>query len=500
MNLGNEPPSLDWHATTDSTSFDVIANIMVGLTRYGDDLTIEPCLASSWDILDGGSRYVFHLRNDIYWSDGKPVTAFDFQDSWRRLVDPASGASYAYMLYDVENGLKINNGEIGDPSMLAAHALDERTFEVRLVKPVAYFLSLTAVAPTFPVRRDIIDKHGDRWTEPENIVTNGPFLLDSWQHEYKIELKANPRFFRGPPRLSRVKMFMVPEQSTAFLLYENNELDYVDNRSFSTSDVERFAGSPEYRNFPLLRCSYIAFNVQKAPFTDARVRRAFAMAIDKTVFPRILRRRERPLTSWIPEGLCGYAPDSGLPFDPAAARRLLDQAGFKDRSRFPRVELLYPNREDAKLVVESVQAQLKANLGVKIELTNQEWKVYLARRKKDPTPLFRGAWGADYPDPETFMNLFTSVNGNNHTRWHNKLYDSLVSRAAGEQDEKRRAELYRKADRLLCRQEVPLIPAYLATQNVMVKPWAGGITFNALDVQYFHNAYVKAPAARGGSD
>ncbi|MBZ0187820.1 MAG: peptide ABC transporter substrate-binding protein, partial [Candidatus Obscuribacterales bacterium] len=261
MNLGNEPPSLDWHATTDSTSFDVIANIMVGLTCYGADLDILPSCASSWDVLDGGIRYVFHLRDDVFWSDGKPVTAFDFEDSWRRLVDPQTGASYAYLLYEVENAFEINTGVLKDPALLGAHALDRRTFEVKLTKPIAYFLSLTAVAPTFPVRKDVVEKHKDRWTEPGNIVTNGPFLLSKWQHEYKIVLEANPKFFEGPPKLKQVKMFMVPEQSTAFALYQNNQLDYVDNRSFSTSDVERFSKSPEYRHFPLLRCSYIAFNV-----------------------------------------------------------------------------------------------------------------------------------------------------------------------------------------------------------------------------------------------
>ncbi len=490
MNLGSEPPSLDWHTTTDSNSYDVIANVMIGLTRYTQKLECKPSCASSWEILDGGKRYVFHLRDDVFWSDGKPVTAYDFEYAWRRLEDPATGGSYAFFLYDVENAKAINTGEIKDPSALGAKALDARTFEVRLNKPTGYFLYLTATCATFPMRKDVVEKHGNRWTEPENIITNGPFLLDKWQHDYKIELAANPRFCDGKPALDRIKMFMVPEQSTAFALYENDELDYVDNRSFSTSDVYRYKNSPEYQSVPLLRGTYIGFNVTKAPFTDSRIRRAFAMAIDKSVFPLILRRGEKPTSSWIPEGLSGYSNNSGLPYDVAAARKLLSEAGYPEGRGLPPISFLYPNREDSKLVVEALQAQLKDNIGARVELMNQEWKVYLATRKNDPPPLFRGSWNADFPDSETFMNLFTSGNGNNCTRWKNQEYDRLVAEAAGELDKERRAQNYQRADTILCREDCPIVPLYVATQNILMKPWLKGLSFNALDVQYFKSVRI----------
>ncbi|MBX9695370.1 MAG: peptide ABC transporter substrate-binding protein [Cyanobacteria bacterium] len=490
MNLGSEPPSLDWHTTTDSNSYDVIANVMIGLTQYTQKLECKPSCASSWEILDGGKRYVFHLRDDIFWSDGKPVTAHDFEYAWRRLEDPATGGSYAFFLYDVENAQRINTGLTKDLSELGAHAIDDKTFEVRLKKPTGYFLYLTATCATFPMRKDVVEKHGNRWTEPENIVTNGPFLLDKWQHEYKIELAANQRFCDGKPALDRVKMFMVPEQSTAFALYENDELDYVDNRSFSTSDVHRYKDSPEYHSFPLLRGTYVGFNVTKPPFTDKRIRRAVAMAIDKSVFPKILRRGEVPSPAWIPQGLPGYSADSGLPYDVAKARSLLAEAGYPDGRGLPPISFLYPNREDSKLVVEALQAQLKESLNLRIELMNQEWKVYLATRKNDPPPLFRGSWNADFPDSETFMNLFTSQNGNNCTRWKNEEYDRLVAGAAGELDRVKRDRDYQRADTILCRDECPIVPMYVATQNVLLKPWLKGLLFNALDVQYFKTVRI----------
>lgn len=495
INLGTEPPGLDWHTSTDSTSFDVVSNLMVGLTQYTNELEAKPACAASWEVLDGGRRYLFHLRRDVFWTDGKPVTAYDFEFAWRRLLSPETAAQYAFFLYDIVGARAFNTGLSKNVNSVGLKALDAYTFEVKLAKPAAYFIYLTAFCPSFPQRKDIVERFKDRWTEPENLVTNGPFKLSRWQHEYKIELEANEKFFEGAPKLKRIKMFMVPEASTAFALYENNELDFVDNRSFSTPDVERFRNSPEYKNFPLLRAYYLAFNVSKKPFDNADVRRAFALSVDRRVFPKILRRGERPTSSWIPPALGGAGSDSGLGFDPAEGRRLLARAGYPDGKGFPETKLLYPNREDVRLVVEATQDEIKRNLGVKVELVNQEWKVYLATTRKDPPQMFRDSWGADFPDPETFMNLFTSYNGNNHTRWHSPEYDRLIEAAEGEQDRARRAELYRRADVLLCREAVPIVPAYLATQNIMVKPWVKGIAINPLDFQFFKTVTVGDTAA-----
>jgi oligopeptide transport system substrate-binding protein len=306
-------------------------------------------------------------------------------------------------------------------------------------------------------------------------------------------LSANPKFFEGPPGLKKIKMFMIPEQATAFGLFENNQLDFVDNRSFPTADVERFRSSPLYKSLPLLRCNYIGFNVKKKPFDDKRVRRAISMAIDRTIFPKILRRGESPAYTWIPPRLEGYSEDSKGKFDADEARKLLAEAGYPNGKGFPPTKILYPQREDAKLVVESVQEQIKRNLNVKLQLEVNEWKVYLDILHRDPPQMYRQSWGADYPDPETFMNLFTTTNGNNYTQWSNPKYDALIDRAAAEQDRKLRASLYAQGDKTLCQDEVPIVPIYLSTQNTMVKPWVKGIGFNAMDLQFFRNVYIEKP-------
>lgn len=490
INLAAEPPSLDWHVSTDNTSFDVVSNLMVGLTQYRNDLSCAPACAESWDVLDGGKRYVFHLRKNLKWSDGKPIVAQDFEYAWRRILDPATASSYSFFLYDVENGLEFNTGKLKDGSKLGIKSIDDLTFEVRLKKPASYFINMTAICASFPQRKDIIEKFGNRWTEPGNMVVNGPFVLKDWMHEYKIDLEANPLFFEGPPKIKKIKMFMIPEQATAFALYQNGQLDYIDNRSFPTPEVEEAKKTPEYKNFALLRNNYLGFNVTKKPFDDKRVRRAVSMSIDRTVFPKILHREEKPSYTWIPEGLLGYSSESGPKYDPEAARKLLAEAGYPDGKGFPKISILYPTREDARLVMESVQDQLKRNLNINPELTNQEWKVYLQKLRRDAPPIYRANWGADYPDPETFANIFTSYNLNNNTRWKNAEYDKLDEQATSEQDPKARAEIYKKMDRMVCRDEAVIACTFLATQNIMCKPWVEGIAVNPLDLQFFKDAKI----------
>lgn len=490
INLATEPPSLDWHVSTDFTSFDVVSNIMIGLTQYRPDLSCAPACASSWDILDGGQRYVFHLRPDVKWSDGKKLVAGDFEYAWRRILDPKTAAPYAYFLFDVDGAKEFNEGKLKDPAKVGFKAIDDHTFEVRLNKAAAYFINLTAISPSYPQRRDVIEKHGDRWTEAGNMITNGPFVLKEWKHEYKIELEANPLFFEGRPKIDKLKMFMIPEQATAFALYENSQLDYIDNRSFPTPEVAQNRNSPQYKNFPLLRNNYIGFNAKKAPMTDPRVRLAISKSIDRTVFSKLLRRGEKPSFTWVPDGLAGYSPASGPTYDPAEGRRLLKEAGY-DSGNFPTLKVLYPTREDVRLIMESLQDQLKRNLGIKIELVNMEFKVYMETLRRDAPPMFRASWGADYPDPETFANIFCSWNTNNYTNWTSPRYDDLVGRAAGEQDTKLRASLYQQADQMLCKEQGAIAPIFLATQNIMVKPWVKGIAVNALDLQFFKDVSIE---------
>ncbi|MDP6560494.1 MAG: peptide ABC transporter substrate-binding protein, partial [Candidatus Binatia bacterium] len=468
VNLGTEPPSLDWSIATDHVSFNVIANLMVGLTEFDRSLKPTPVVAKSWEMKDAGKTILFHLRDDVLWSDGKKVRAQEFEYSWKRLLDPQTASEYAYILFDIVNAKPYNQGEITDAQHVGVRALDDRTLEVRLNNPAPYFLAITTFEVTYPQRRDIIEKHGARWTEPGNIVINGPFLLDSWVHESEIRLKANPRFFLGRPHMDRIEMVMVNEKTTALAMYERGQLDFIDNKSIPILEKKRLSDEPGFREVSQLRGYYYGFNTRHKPFDDVRVRRAFAMAVDREIFPKILHGGELPASSWIPPGMPAHNKEIGLAFNPAEAKRLLAEAGYPEGKGFPQVYLGYNTDETHKLVAEAMQGIWERHLGIVVRLDNQEWKVYLHRLRTDPPLIFRLGWGADYPDPNNFMKLFTSTSGNNNTRWESSRFDELITKAARELDENKRVQLYNEAQRILCEIDVPIIPLFVTSETTVL--------------------------------
>ncbi len=492
LNLGFEPDTLDWLKATDSYSFDVITNIMVGLTKYNNELKSIPSLAKGWKISNDGRTYHFLLDKDAKWSDGRPLLAEDFIYSWERILNPETAGPYAYLLYPIKNAALYNTGKIQDPKLLGFKAINDGVIEVNLESPLAFFLNLTSWAVYFPQRKDIVEKYKDDWTEPQNMVTCGPFLLDKWKHEYKLSLKRNPYYLNPIPLLEQIRYYMVPEQSSAFSLYLNNELDFIDNRSIPISEIETVRKMPETEIYPLLRGTYIGFNVNKPPFDNKYVRAAFSHAINRTVFPKILKREEAPSSTWIPPGLKDfYSPDIGCNFDVNKAREFLAKAGFPNGNNFPKVTMHFPTREDAKLIAESVQALWKKILNVDVEIVNQEWKVYLSTLQRDPPHMFRMSWGADFPDPDTFMTLFTSTSGNNHGRWKNKTYDELVLQAATTLDLSKRKILYKKAQQLLLEEDIAIAPLFFNTQVLLNKPWVKNLKFNAMDLVFCEDIAVK---------
>jgi len=480
VNLATEPPTLDWSLATDHVSFNVIANLMVGLTEFDKDLKPAPVIARSWEIHSGGKKIIFQLRDDVQWSDGKKVRAQDFEYSWKRLLDPKTGSEYAYFLFDLVNAQEYHEGKITDSSAVGVQALNDLTLAVELKHPASYFLSITTFEVTFPQRQDIIEKFGSKWTDPQNIVTNGPFLLSSWKHENQIQLRANSNYFRGKPALETATMVMVNEKTTALAMYEQGQLHFLDNHSIPILEKTRLSKSRGFKRVPQLRGYYYGFVTDRKPFNDARVRKAFALAIDRAVFPKILHGGEKPASSWIPPGMLAHNPKIGLPHNPVEARRLLREAGYPDGKGFPHVVLGYNTDEDHKLVAEAVQGIWQRNLGVVVSLENQEWKVYLKKLQTDPPPIFRLGWGADYPDPDNFMKLFTANSGNNHTRWKNPRFDQLLDLAAKEYDRAKRIKIYDEAQRILCETDLPIAPLFWTAESTLLNPAYTGLEMNSM--------------------
>jgi oligopeptide transport system substrate-binding protein len=487
VSISNEPPTLDWSLATDSVSFDILTNIMEGLTQYDSNMEPIPAVAKRWEISKNGKIITYYLRDDVFWTDGKPVTAHDFEYSWKRLLDPATAAQYAYFLFDIENAQEFNSGKISDPSKVGIIAKSKFVLEVRLKKPVVYFPSITTFMVTFPQRKDIVEKFGNHWTDPENIVTNGPFKLNAWEHEYKLTLTANHSFYEGRPQLDTILAYVVREKTTALTLYETGELDIVELPPVA---IPHFKNHNEYKNLPQLRGYYYGINVLKPPFDNPLVRRAFAHSIDRSQLPLLLKGEEIPSSSWIPKGMFGYNPDIGAKFNPVMAQTLLARAGYPKGEGFPSTAAMYNTNDTNRLIGEFLQAQWKEHLNVDVQLESQEWKVFLNRLQVDPPQIFRLGWGADFPDPDNFMNLFISSSGNNRLRWSNPRYDELVALGATLTDPDKRQRVYDNAQRILTEIDTAMIPLFVATQNLLIKPYVKGFEINSMELMYLKKVHL----------
>ena len=482
-----EPPTLDWSLATDGVSFNVLTNIMEGLTQYNERLEPIPAIAERWEFSEGGRVITFYLRNDVKWTDGQPVTAQQFEYSWKRLLNPDTAAQYAYFLFDVENAAEYNAGKIKDAAQVGVKALSPTVLQVRLKRPVSYFPSLTTFIVTFPQRRDVIEQHGDHWTDPKHIVTNGPFTLDQWHHEYKLVLQSNPDYYDAPPALDRVIMYVVRNPTTELTLYETGELDMAELPPVA---IPHYKTHAEYKNLPLLRGYYYGFNITKPPFDNPKVRRALSHAIERKKIPVILKGGQLPTSSWIPKGMFGYNPNIGPAFNPQKAQALLAEAGYSGEKKFPPFSIAYNTDPTHRLVAQFVQDQWKKHLGLEVGLEDQEWKVYLKKVDIDPPPVFRLGWGADFPDPDNFMNLFISTSGNNRLRWKNERYDRLIARGAAEQNSEKRQSIYNEAQTLLTETDSAIISLFIAAQNVLVKPYVRNLGLNAMEWLYLKRVHL----------
>ncbi len=487
INIGSEPPSLDWSLATDSTSFTILNNIMEGLTRFSDKHRPEPALAESWDISEDGKTYTFHIRENILWTDGKPLKSSDFEYSWKRLLKPETGADYAYFLFDIKNAEEYNSGKINDPNTIGINSPNDKTLVVKLKRPATYFPSLLTFMSTFPMRKDIVENYGTKWTSPENIVTLGPYKLTKWRHHDVIEIREYENYWGEKVKsVKKVKMIMNENPTSALALYESGELDFLDSKGLPLLEIPRLKKSPDFVNKLAYRGFYIAFNSRKYPFDKTLVRKAFGSSIDRENLMKLLQGAGVPTSSWIPIGMLAHNPDIGLKFNPEIARNYLSEAGYKNGRGFPEVTFLYPDVGNTRITAEALQSMWKTHLGVQVKLINQEWKVYLKTLDTNAPHIFRAGWGADFPDPHNFMNLFECKSGNNETGWCNPKYDLLVETAAEEQNQEKRISLYNKAQKILTEEDTPIVPFRNAVQQNMIKPYIKGLEPDPLNLIYFN--------------
>jgi ABC-type oligopeptide transport system substrate-binding subunit/DNA-binding SARP family transcriptional activator len=465
--------TLDPAMADDLFSVGVIHQLFSGLVEWTIEMGVVPDVARSWEVLEGGRKYVFHLRDDVRWSDGTPVTAGDFEYAWKRVLDPVTMAPTSYLLYDIKGAKAYHRGDASDPDQIGVRALDERTLTVELEGPTGYFLHLLRHTKTYPVPRHAVEAHGAGWAEVGVIITNGPFRLETWQRGEVMLLSRNPRYhgrFKG--NVQRVDLSLLADPSAQVEMYEDDRLDILPLGRLPLPEraraQQRHAGDYVLGTEPATQ--YIAFDVSRPPFDDLRVRRAFALATDRETLADVtLRGCYAPGTGgFVPPGIPGHSPGIGLPYDPQQARQLLAQAGYPGGNGFPVVEWLVSNARSP--YAEYLQTQWRENLGVRLTWEAMELTAFLdrlCREPPEPPHLHAVGWFADYPDPDIFLRVgFPWEN----TGWRNEAYERLLEEARHRTDQEERMKLYGQADKIAI-EKAAIVPLTYDRWPLLVKPW-----------------------------
>jgi oligopeptide transport system substrate-binding protein len=470
-----EPTTMDPARVEDGPTIEVLMHIYDGLVRWNEKNQIEPAIAESWKVSPDGRTYTFYLRKNVRFHTGRAVTAHDFVFSINRALSPSTASTVAgTYLNDIEGALDVLSGKAKSAS--GVKALDDYTLQIRIVKPRAYFLAKLTYPTAYVVDRQNVSS-GPQWTEKP--VGTGPFKLARWEHNSIVVLEANPDYFDGPPRLARIERPIVLRPSTRHAKYESGEVDAVD---VTMGDYDRDVRDPvlksQMRIYDRPAVFYFALN-QRAypPFRDRRVRQAFAMAIDKPALIRLaLKGINRPANGILPPGIPGHDPNfKGLPYDPARARLLLAQAGYPGGRGLPPLTLTFREQMvDLRRLAEAAAEMYRRNLGVDVKLREMEWGVFLQERNRGTLPFFLLRWMADYLDPQNFLSLMLHSKAPENTiGYSNPEFDRLCDQADALMDQKRRLELYRRAERIVV-EDAPWIPLFYQRDVELWKPYVKG--------------------------
>jgi len=507
LHLGNggEPQTIDPHVLTSNTDAAITAALFEGLiTVNPDTLAMEPGVAQSWTFSEDRKTITFHLNPRARWSNNDPVTAHDFAWSLERVLNPAMGSQLAYSLYPIVGAEAYNRDELTDPEQLGIKALDRHTLQITLVNPTPYFLSVISAYYAYPVHRETIEKHGDKyarytpWTRPENFVGNGAFTLKDWKIQRRLSVKKSDTYWNADNVLLQGVVFHAVESELA-----EEKMFRVGQLHFTTtvplSKIPGYAAMVDspYRQTPWLGTYYYMFNTNRPPVDDKRVRQALAMSIDRQgLIDKLLHGTAIPSPSLTPMNLIpGYNPPDLLSFDPDQARKLLAEAGYPNGEGWPGLELLYNTSEDHRKVAVAVQQMWQKELNIKVTLFNQEWQVFLSTTDERNYQLARMGWIGGVVDPTTFLESFLSDSLINRTGFSDSRYDEILLKLAPATiDPVKRMALLVEAETILM-EDVAVVPFYTYNSKHLVQPSVKGLTPNVLDVRNFN--YISLDATRG---
>lgn len=488
LNRGNgaEPETMDPQKSTGVTEANIQYEVFEGLTTYTPDGQVTPGVAEKWDISDDGKTYTFYLR-DSKWSNGDPVTAADFVYSFQRLVDPAIAADYAPIADVIVNAEKIRKNEEKDLSKLGVKAVDDKTLQISLEKPAPYFLGLIRHNTFLPVHKATVEKFGQDWTKPGNIVGNGAFTMQEWTPQASLTLVKNPNYYGAADvKLDKIVYYPTEDISEEFKRFRAGELQITyEVPSDQVKWIEENM-KDEYEAKPYLGTYYYVINTTREAGAKKEVREALALAIDREIIAdKVTQGSFLPAYSWVPPGTPDYNTqylsfkDMPMKDRIAKAKDLIKAAGYGPDKPL-KIELLYNTSENHKKIAIAVQNMWKA-IGVDATLNNQEWQVYLDTRDNKAFDVARAAWIGDYADPVTFLDLFLSDAGpRNDAGYNNADFDKLVKDSFTITDPKARMAALEKSEQIFLN-DLPIIPILHYKTKHMVSKKVQGWVYNNLD-------------------
>lgn len=494
VNVGPNPDTIDPALNSAVDGATLIIHAFEGLYTLDKDGVPVPAQAESVEISEDKRVYTFKLRDGIKWSDGKEVTAEDFVYAWNRAIDPETAADYEYM-FDVIEGY--------EEGKLNVVAKDSKTLVVTLKTAVPYFLELTAFPTYMPVRKDIVEAHGDAWaTKPETYIGNGPYKITEWVPNSHIKMSKNEHYWNykalGP---DHIKFVLMDDDVAILNAFQKGEILFAD--SMPNDEIDAWRDKPEFHLEGQLGTYYISYNTQRPPLDNPKVRKALTLAIDREFICReIGKAGQVPAGAFVAIGLSDADPSKefrevgGDYFDPydyegnlEEAKRLLAEAGYPNGEGFPTLEYIYNESTGHQAIAEAVQ-DMWAKIGVKITLASQEWNTFLNTRKNGDYDIARNGWLCDYNDPISMLDLFISTSGNNDGQWKNAEYDAIIAEVKKTDDPVKRFELMHKAEDLLFEESV-LCPIYYYVDIYLLNPKVQGFYSSPLGYKYFMYTSVK---------
>lgn len=505
INLGTDPQSLDPNIASDIPSAQVLNHLFEPLVRLDVDGLPQPALATRWEHNDDFTVWTFHLRKDNIWHNGDPVTAKDFIYALRRIMDPATASTYSMMVYVfVKGGEEFFNSGADDSKPLGLRAIDDHTLEITLENPTPFFLSILNHSAWYPLHRQTVERHGDRWMQAGNHVGNGPFRLKEYRAKDRIIIEKFAGYFDADKvPLGEIHYLMISEGNTEIASFLSGTLHITG--IVPPREAPRWRNDPAFNSFPMLGIYYVGMNNTRPPFDDVHLRKAFSYSINRQqIVERIARRGELPANGIVPHQVMMPNGQDYRSLAPAyytgdhatnlqKAKEHLRAGGYavdgQPGKPIPRIEYLYNVDDLHEDIAQNMQFTWRTELGATVDLQKLEFVVLLSRGAGRDFTAMRSSWIGDYLDPMTFLEIFQSKHGKNYAGYNNPRYDELLALAREEGDWEKRMEYLVEAERLLIDEDCVIAPIYEYRNSVLIRPELKGVVYNPLGNLYLARAH-----------